>query len=301
MLLVLGRAETTVNTKKMCTSGTGSTNRTLRDKLVTAVMLTEVQQRLFSGIQTLTKSNTWKLKPGFIFHLNLLMKTKNQSSEPLTWVRNAVSWDSGANTDPHASCNPVWARSTVSPVLDRRVIGIQSSFQVWKEAVFYNFYRHAPVRCPDQLQTFCPREKLAATVPCLGLCDGSKEWAPGIRHLTEPQHQTTMIHDCNSVRNWEHADQSFAQGHPEQLTKSRPYLCPDPHSLQLAELFQKAFSSELLCATLMPGTPLAQPADRAVLLCSNSALTQSCGISNDTHCTCQPAHQFSTICQRTAG
>lgn len=158
----------------MCTSGTGSTDRTLKDKLVTAVMLTQVQQRIFSGIHTLTKSNRWKLKLGFIFHLNLLMKTKNQSSEPPPWVRNAVSWDAGANMEPHGSCNPVWARSTISPVLDRRVIGMQSSFKVWKEAVFYNFYRHVPVRCPDQLPPFCPREKLAATVLCFGFCNGSK-------------------------------------------------------------------------------------------------------------------------------
>lgn len=104
----------------MCTSGTGSTNRTLKNNLVTAVMLTQVQQRLFSGIKTLTKSNRWKLKLGFIFHLNLLMKTKNQSSEPPSWIRNAVSWDTGPNMDPHGSCNPVWARSTIPPVLDRR-------------------------------------------------------------------------------------------------------------------------------------------------------------------------------------
>lgn len=113
-----------------------------------------------------------------------------------------------------------------------------------------------------------------------------------------------MIHHCSSVSRLENLQTKASHRGtqlPEQLNKPRSHLCPAPHPLLLAQLFQKVFSSELLCATLSVHRCLAP-----LSLLTGAPLQQQYPhpkLEHLKHHTehCQPAHQSSTICQRTAG
>lgn len=157
-----------------------------------------------------------------------------------------------------------------------------------------------PQACTRPVATLSSKGKAGSQSHALGsLMTISELLGSGIwqSHSIRPLWSTTVIllelenmQNKASCRGTQLLDSWLSQGHISALLHTPQFCWAVPKSILLCVLAWVA---------MMPGS--LQPADRAVLLCNNSDLTQSWRISSDTQSSCQPAHQFSTTCQRTAG